>query len=169
MSYATTLLTTSHDKAQFTCGKVMLDDYIRKQAKQDMKGKVAACFVLSDDHKEIKGYYTLSNGSIPRSQIPEDFIKNLPKYKDLPVTLLGRLAISHKFQGQKLGSLLLIDALKRSLDTALNSIASMAVIVDPIDEQAIDFYTKYGFITLPDSKRMFLPMGTINQLFKSTF
>jgi predicted GNAT family N-acyltransferase len=166
MSYVTTLLATSHVKAQFTCGKVMLDDYIRKQAKQDMKGKVAACFVLTDDHKEIKGYYTLSNGSIPRSQIPEDFIKNLPKYKDLPVTLLGRLAVNNKFQGQKLGSLSLLDALKRSLDTALNSIASMAVIVDPIDEQAIDFYTKYGFITLPDSKRMFLPMGTIEKLFK---
>jgi predicted GNAT family N-acyltransferase len=166
MSYATTLLATSHDKAQFTCGKVMLDNYIRKQAKQDMKGKVAACFVLTDDHKEIKGYYTLSNGSIPRSQIPEDFIKNLPKYKDLPVTLPGRLAVNNKFQGQKLGSLLLLDALKRSLDTALNSIASMAVIVDPIDEQAIDFYTKYGFIMLPDSKRMFLPMGTIEKLFK---
>ncbi len=166
MSYATKLLTTSHEKSQFTCGKAMLDDYIRKQAKQDMKGKVAACFVLSDDHKEIKGYYTLSNGSIPRSQIPDDFIKNLPKYKDLPVTLLGRLAVNIKFQGQKLGSLLLLDALKRSLDTAVNSIASMAVVADPIDHQAIDFYAEYGFIMLPGSKRMFLPMGTIEKLFK---
>ena len=166
MSYATTLLSTSHEKSQFTCGKAMLDDYIRKQAKQDMKGKVAACFVLSDDNKAIKGYYTLSNGSIPRTQIPEDFIKNLPKYKDLPVTLLGRLAISQKLKGQQMGSLLLLDALKRSLDTAVNSIASMAVVVDPIDQQAIDFYTKYGFIMLPDSKRMFLPMGTIEKLFR---
>jgi predicted GNAT family N-acyltransferase len=166
MSYATTLLSASHEKAQFSCGKAKLDEYIRKQAKQDMKGKVAACFVLSDDNKAIKGYYTLSNGSVPRSKIPEDFIKNLPKYKELPVTLLGRLAVNNIFQGQKLGSLLLLDALKRSLDTALNSIASMAVIVDPIDEQAIDFYTKYGFIMLPDSKRMFLPMGTIEKLFR---
>jgi predicted GNAT family N-acyltransferase len=166
MSYATILLATSHDKAQFTCGKAMLDDYIRKQAKQDMRGKVAACFILSDDNKEIKGYYTLSNRSIPRSQIPEVFSKYLPRYKDLPVTLLGRLAISHKFQGQHLGSLLLLDALKRSLDTAVNSIASMAVVVDPIDQQAIEFYAKYGFIMLPDSNRMFLPMGTIERLFR---
>ena len=90
--------------------------------------------------------------------------QKIPKYKDLPVTLLGRLAIDEKFQGQKLGRLLLIDALKRSLDTS-KSVASLAVIVDPLDQEASDFYFKYGFILLPDSGRMFLPMATIEQLF----
>ncbi|SRR5665213_2839687 len=166
MTYVTTLLATTHEKAKFTCGKVMLDNYIQKQAKQDIKAKISICFVLSDDDKEIKGYYTLSNGSIPRSQLPESIIKQLPKYKDLPVTLLGRLAIDKKFQHQKLGSLILLDALKRSFDISATSVASMAVIVDPIDQEAIDFYTKFGFILLPDSGRMFLPMGTIELLFR---
>ncbi len=165
MNYLTSLLAATHEKAKFTCGKVMLNNYIQKQARQDMKNKVAACFVLSDDNKEIKGYYTLSNGSIPRAQLPDSIIKHLPRYKDLPITLLGRLAVDNKFKGQKLGSLLLIDALKRSFATAITSIASMAVIVDPIDEDAIGFYTKFGFIVLPDSQRMFLPMATIDQLF----
>ncbi len=165
MSYITILLATTHEKAKFSCGKAMLDNYIQKQAKQDVKGRVSACFVLSDDGKEIKGYYTLSNGSIPRSQLPEPIIKQFPRYKDLPVTLLGRLAVDNKFQGQKLGKLLLIDALKRSFDAASGSTASMAVIVDPIDQGATDFYTKYGFISLPDSTRMFIPMQTVEQLF----
>ena len=165
MSYLTTLLETTHEKAKFSCGKSMLDNYIQKQAKQDVKGKVSACFVKSDNGKEIKGYYTLSNGSIPRSQLPESIIKQLPKYKDLPVTLLGRLAVDNKFQGQKLGKLLLIDALKRSYDAASSSTASMAVIVDPIDQEADDFYAKYGFMSLPDSTRMFIPMQTVEQLF----
>jgi predicted GNAT family N-acyltransferase len=165
MSYLTTLLAATHEKAKFSCGKAMLDNYIQKQAKQDVKGKVSACFVLSDDNKEIKGYYTLSNGSISRSQLPESIIKQLPKYRDLPVTLLGRLAVDNKFQGQKLGSLLLLDALKRSFDAASNSSASIAIIVDPIDQEAIDFYAKYGFISLPDSTRMFIPMQTVEQLF----
>lgn len=166
MTYKTTLLATTHEKAKFTCGKVMLDNYIQKQAKQDIKGKVSVCFVLSDDNKEIKGYYTLSNGSIPRSQLPESIIKQIPKYKDLPVTLLGRLAIDNKYKGQKLGALILLDALKRSFDISATSVASMAVIVDPIDQEAVNFYTKFGFILLPDSGRMFLPMRTIEQLFK---
>ena len=165
MSYITTLLATTHEKSKFFCGKAILDNYIRKQAKQDVKGKVSACFILSDDNKIIKGYYTLSNGSITRSQLPESIIKQLPKYKDLPVTLLGRLAVDNKFQGQKTGQLLLIDALKRSYDAASGSTASMAVIVDPIDQQATDFYTKYGFVSLPDRSRMFIPMQTVEQLF----
>ena len=165
MSYLTTLLATSHEKAHFSCGKPMLDNYIQKQARQDVKAKVSTCFILSDDNKDIKGYYTLSYGSIPRSQLPESVVKQLPKYQDLPVTLLGRLAVDNKFQGQKQGKLLLPDALKRSFD-ATSNMGSMAVIVDPIDQEAVDFYTKFGFIQLPDSGRMFLPMLTIERLFK---
>lgn len=165
MSYVTALLATSHEKAKFSCGKVMLDNYIQKQARQDVKGKVSACFILSDDNKKIKGYYTLSYGSIPRSQLPDSVVKQLPRYQNLPVTLMGGLAIDNKFQGQKLGRLLLLDALRRSYD-ATSNIGSMAIIVDPIDQEATDFYTKYGFILLPDSGRMFLPMATLEQLFK---
>lgn len=164
MSYATVLLSLNHEKAKFSCGKGMLDNYIHNQAKQDVKSKVSACFIYSEDEKEVKGYYTLSNGSIPNSQLPDSFKKKLPRYQDLPVTLLGRLAVDSKFKGKKIGKLLLLDALKRSYDTS-SSIGSLAVVVDPIDQEAADFYTKYGFILLPDSNRMFLPMLTIEQLF----
>jgi len=165
MSYLTSLLANMHEKEKFSCGKAMLDDYLHKQAKQDVKKKLSACFVLSDDDKEIKGYYTLSNLSIPRSQLPESIIRKLPPYKDLPVTLLGRLAVDSRFKGQQLGRLLLIDALKRSFDAASTSTASMAVIVDPIDQEATDFYARFGFIALPDSRRMFIPMQTVEPLF----
>jgi GNAT superfamily N-acetyltransferase len=167
MTYLTNLLNASHEKAKFSCGKQMLDDYIHKQAGQDIKSKVSTCFILSDDGKSIKGYYTLSGGSIPHSQVPPDISKKLklPRYKDLPVILLGRLAIDTRFMGQGFGADLLIDALKRCCDTSSNAVAAMAVVVDPLDEEAERFYLKYGFIGLPDSKRMFLPMKTIEQLF----
>jgi predicted GNAT family N-acyltransferase len=167
MNYLTTILAATHVKDKFSCGNIFLDDYIKKQAKQDLKAKVAVCFVLIEENKIVKGYYTLSNGSIPRDQLPESFIQKLPKYKDLPVTLLGRLAIDTKYKGQKLGQSLLIDALCRSFEASAASIASMAVIVDPIDAQAIEFYAKFGFIKLPGSARMFLPMATIAALFNA--
>lgn len=162
--YLTSLLAPTHEKSKFTCGKAPLDEYIQKRAKQDIKAKVAACFVFSDDDKKIIGYYTLSNDSIPRHILPEHVINKLPKYKDLPVTLLGRLAIHKDAQGQQLGQLLLMDALKRSYDSSF-SIGSMAVVVDPIDESARMFYSKYGFIQLPDNNRMFLPIKTIEQVY----
>ena len=82
----------------------------------------------------------------------------------MPVTLLGRFAIDKSSQGKGVGKLLLIDALKRSY-FASQSIGSMAVVVDPVDEPAVNFYKRYGFIWLPDSKKMFLPMKTISRLF----
>jgi hypothetical protein len=86
-----------------------------------------------------------------------------PTYSQLPVTLLGRLARDLKYVGKDVGNLLLIDALKRSYEVSLSSIASMAVVTDPIDEKATAFYQKYGFFTL-ESGRMFLSMGTISKL-----
>jgi len=165
MTYLTTLLNNDHEKAGFSCGNDMLDNYLHKQAKQDMKRKLSACFVLSAG-KEIRGYYTLSSASIQKSQLPESIIKKLPpSYNDLPVTLLGRLAVDNKFKGQGIGKLLLIDALRRSYETSVTSVASMAIVVDPIDAEAVRFYSKYGFISLPDSGRMFIAMGTVEQLF----
>lgn len=164
--YLTIPLDSKHKKSEFTCGNTYLDNYLQKQAKQDIKRKLSACFVLSSEGNEIKGFYTLSNAGIPRELIPEDISKKLPRaYESLPVTLLGRLAINQKNKGQGLGKLLLIDALKRSYEVS-KVIGSMAVIVDPIDEDAIGFYNKFGFITLPDSEKMFLSMKTIEQLFK---
>ena len=167
MTYLTHPLNSFHNKKDFTCGRKLLDDYLHTQAKQDVKRRLSACFILADNQNRVKGYYTLSSTSILREVLPEEVIKKLPpSYTNLPATLLGRLAIDSSFKGQGLGELMLIDALKRSYNTSLSSIGSMAVIVDPIDEEAVKFYQKYGFILLPDSGKMFIAMKTIATLFR---
>jgi len=167
MSYITTLLSKKHSKENFTCGKDMLDKYLHMQAKQDVNRKLTACFILSDDEVTVKGYYTLSNTSVNRDFLPEKIIKKLPpSYKLLPATLLGRLAVDINYKGQGVGTNLLIDALKRSYLNSLQ-IASMAVVVDPLDNEAIAFYNHFGFIELPDSGKMFLPMSQLQQIFIS--
>ncbi|MAT54663.1 MAG: GNAT family N-acetyltransferase [Saprospirales bacterium] len=166
--FLTVPLDSKHGRANFSCGNQYLDNYIQKQVKQDIKRKLAACFVLSNKENEIKGYYTLSNAGIPREQIPENIRKKLPRaYYSLPVTLLGRMAVDERYKGQGLGKLLLIDALKRAFE-ASGIIGSMAVVVDPIDAEAVSFYQRFGFILLPDSGKMFLPMKTIELLMRGT-
>lgn len=167
MKQLTENLNSNHRKKEFSCGKEMLDNYLHKQANQDIKRKLSACFVLIDKETDLlKGYYTLANNSIALELIPEEFQKKLPNsYKSIPTTLLGRLAIDNRFQKQGVGKLLLVDALKKSYDIS-KSIGSFAVIVDPIYEDAEQFYTKFGFIKLPDSGKMFLPMNTIKTLFE---
>ena len=166
MSQLTGLLNSTHRKMVFFCGKKMLDDYLHYQAGQDVKRKLSACFVLIEHGTGIiQGYYTLANNSISLNLIPPDIQRKLPKYSAIPTTLLGRLAIDSRFKGMGIGKLLLIDALKRSFMLS-ESIGSFAVIVDPLDEEANEFYKKFGFIKLPDSGKLFLPMQTIKQLFK---
>src|SRR5450759_5031175 len=163
MDYLTIPLNALHKKKDFNCGNVLLDNYLHFQAKQDIKRSLSSCFIFADEENIVKGYYTLSNAGIKREFIPEDIMNKLPKsYAHLPDTLLGRLAVAKSLAGRGIGELLLIDALKRSYHVSVSSIASMAVIVDPIDEGAIGFYSKYGFILLPDSGKMFLPMKTIS-------
>jgi GNAT superfamily N-acetyltransferase len=166
MNYLTKILDSGFDRKSFRCGKTSLDHYLHEQVGQDIRRKIAVCFILAGNDNSIKAYYTLSNGSIPLEGLPEDYRKIYPKsYDHLPVTLLGRFAVDQKYQGQGMGKLLLIDALKRSYEASLKSVGSMAVIVDVLDSDAEKFYRKFGFINLPDSARMFLTMKTIGLLF----
>lgn len=167
MNQITENLNSGHRKNEFSCGKDLLDNYLHKQAKQDIKRKLSACFIISDkESKLIKGYYTLANNSIPQDFIPKEFQNKLPKsYSSIPTTLLGRLAVDNRFQAKGIGKLLLIDALKRCYEIS-KSIGSFAVVVDPLDDDAVKFYNRYGFIKLPDSGKMFLPMNTIKILFE---
>lgn len=167
MKSFTEVLNKSHVCDDFSCGEEMLDNYLKRQASQDVRKKLAACFVLTvKETNVIKGYYTLSNNSIPQELIPEDLRKHFPKsYHSIPATLLGRLAVDKNFKGQRIGELLLVDALKKSYEIS-KVIGSYAVVTDPINESAENFYFKYGFQKLPDSGKMFLPMKTISQLFE---
>jgi GNAT superfamily N-acetyltransferase len=164
MSVNIELLNSSLNKKAFSCGKDMLDNYLHSQASQDVKRKLCVVFALFED-TTIKGYYTLSNASIPAEMMPDVVRKKMPgSYKALPVTLLGRLAVDAKFKGKGLGSILLIDALRRSFSVAGESLGSIGVVVDPLDEDATIFYKKFGFILLPDSGKLFLPMVDIAPL-----
>jgi predicted GNAT family N-acyltransferase len=155
-----------HKRNNFICEENSLIEYLKKQASQDIKKSLAVCFVICDQENNVKGYYTLSNDSLGRHEIPEEHQKKVPQNYHVPVTLLGRLARDISTRGTGTGEHLLLDALYRSYHISLKSIGSMAVIVDPINSNAVKFYSKYGFSLLPDSGKMFLTMKAIAKLFK---
>lgn len=159
------LLNNAHIRKEFLCEEPSLTDYIRQQVRQDIKKKLAVCFVAVDTNQKVKGYYTLSSESLGRESVPEKYLQKIPKNYNVPVILIGRLARDLQTKGTGLGEHLLMDALYRSFVLSEKSIGAIAVVVDPIHEKAVKFYERYGFITLPDSEKMFLPMQMIRQLF----
>ena len=152
-----------HDRTRFNCGIPELDNYLRQQASQDAKRKVATPFVVLDQERRVAGYYTLSAYGIRGSELPPAVAKKLPRYPLIPATLLGRLAVSREYRGQKLGSLLLMDALRRSWkNTAV--VASVGVVAEAFDEAARNFYLHHEFSPLLEHPRkVFLAMGTIEK------
>lgn len=158
------LLDKIHNRKNFTCEEDTLTEYIKTQVGQDIRKRLAVCFVAVDTGQNVIGYYTLSSESLGRELIPKKYLKQVPKNYNAPVILLGRLARDISTKGSGLGETLLLDALFRSFNLSNESIGALAVVVDPINDIAIAFYKKYGFEQLSDSGKMFLPMKVIEQL-----
>lgn len=154
-----------HTRPNFCCGKDSLDNYIHKQASQDLKRRVSTIFVLIDDPAvSVLAYYTLSSYTVDITVLDESFAKRLPRYPVLPATLLGRLAVDNSQRGKRFGELLLVDALKKSLDTA-TQVASLAVVAEALDERALSFYVKYGFQQFrQEPMKLYLPMKSVEEL-----
>ena len=134
-----------------------------------MGQRIAAVRVLYDvEEDRLAGYYTLSAVAVERGDLPSTFTHRIARYRVYPATLIGRLAVDQRYQGQRLGGRLLLDALTRALETS-REVASVAVITDAKDDDAQSFYEHYGFRVVPTERhdrRLFLPMATVERLFR---
>lgn len=166
-SYRIEALGRQHQRDDFQCGIDALDRYLKQQARQEADKHVAAPFVLvHDNNPAVLGYYTLSASSISAADIAPELASKLPRYPQLPVTLIGRLAVDTRLKGQGRGSFLLMDALRRCFEHAAN-VAAVAVVVDAKDDEAAAFYRHFRFLALQrNPRRLYLPMKTIAQLMK---
>ena len=149
----------AHDRTGFACGQDPLDRYFQTQATQDIRRRVATCFVAVEVSTGlVAAYYTLAAAGIPIIDLPADLTKKLPRYPSIPAVRVGRLAVDARFQGRGLGGALLADALVRVMSSAA---AVYALLVDAKDEKAAAFYRHHGFIALASQPRtLFLPIAT---------
>ena len=149
----------AHDRTGFACGQDPLDRYFQTQATQDIRRRVATCFVAVEVSTGlVAAYYTLAAAGIPIIDLPADVTKKLPRYPSIPAVRVGRLAVDARFQGRGLGGALLADALVRVMGSAA---AVYALLVDAKDEKAAAFYRHHGFIALASQPRtLFLPIAT---------
>ncbi|MGH7120818.1 MAG: GNAT family N-acetyltransferase [Acetobacteraceae bacterium] len=157
-------LSNRHDRESFASGVEPLDRYVRQQAGQDARRRVASCFVLVSDGNDVPiGCYTLASASIALVELPEVLAKRLPRYPVIPATLMGRSAVDARRQGQGHGEVMLFDAFSRVLRS---DIASYAFVLDAKDDRGAQFYQRYRFRFLVEGgRRLFIPVAEIAKLF----
>lgn len=161
-SYIIVPLHKSHDRESFDCGEESLNVFLKRYARQnDEKGLGRTYLAVKKGKPKIYGYYTISSNSVSFEVVPE----NLPQYP-IPVVHLGRLAVDKSAQGQRLGKSLLADALKRAALIS-EQLGVFAVEVYALNEQARQFYLKFGLTELKDDKyHLYMTLKKIKKIVK---
>lgn len=157
-------LDKTHDRSAFECGRPMLNEWLQDRAGQFDRRDLSRTFVATrPDETLVLGYYALSTHRVVYDVLPVAEAKGLPRL-DVPVVLIGRLAVDQSVQGQGLGALLLVDALRRSVQIS-EQVGIRGVEVDALDDAARNFYLKFGFRSLLDDPRhLMMPMHEVRKL-----
>ena len=153
-----------HDRSVFRCGEDALDRYFQIHVTQDIRRRIANCFVAVEAvTSDVAAYYTISAASIALTDLPAEETRRLPRYPTVPAVRIGRLAVDQRFQGRGLGAALLADAATRTLKA---DAAAFTLLVDAKNDQAIAFYQRFGFRILASQPRtLFLPLATAQKVF----
>jgi hypothetical protein len=151
-------LTAEHDLSQFDCGEPSLNDWLRQRALKN-ESRFSRTYVVCEDNRVV-AYFCISAGAVERAAAPGKLRRNAPD--TIPVSIIGRLAVSNSHAGKGLGADILSDALRR-IALASQSIGIGAVMVHAKDDAAKRFYMKCAeFIEFPaDSRTLFLPIETV--------
>jgi ribosomal protein S18 acetylase RimI-like enzyme len=157
-------LSGGHDRGSFSSGEDALDRYLRTQATQDIRRRIASCFVATEAATgRLAAYYTIASASIPTPDLPADLTRRLPRYNALPAVRIGRLAVDRRFRGRGMGAAMLADAVRRSLSAPP---AVFTLLVDAKDEAASAFYRHHGFRPLASRPlTLFLPLAAAEKVF----
>ena len=160
-------LTARHDVSSFDNGKhPSLDVWLRERALTS-EGLSARTYVICDaaTPNRVVGYYAISTAMEQRIALPSAKLRRgMPE--QIPLLLIGRLAVDRNFQGIGLGRELLSNALNRCV-AASNIAGARGIVAHAIDNEAVRFYEKHGFQVSPLGERvMLLPIEFARTLFE---
>lgn len=154
-------LTPNHKVVGFDCDNQAMNTWLTKWALAAKTARTANTFVVCRG-RTVVGYYSLATATIAHDESTSKLRRNSPD--PVPAMLLARLAVAKSEQGNGIGPALVQDAMRRTL-TASRHVAARTLLVHAIDEKAVAFYKKIGFIPLPNKNdgltTLHLPIDTI--------
>lgn len=161
-----TLLLPSHETVEFDCGKAPLNVFLKEHALSRQNARLSRTYVVTETGSQsVVAYYSLAHVTIHREDAPKKIGRGMPD--TIPALLLARLAVDLKYQGRRLGSSMLGDALRRVWTVMEHAPAPVRFfIVDALDDEARAFYERMQMIPSPVAPmRLFLHYKDVEALF----
>ena len=141
-----------HDVSRFDSGVESLDAWLRSKGRLNEAKGGARTYVVCEGARVV-AFYSLAAGSVERRRVSSRVGRSMPE--PIPVILLGQLAVDLDYQGRGLGGDLIVDAGRRAM-AAADLIGARAIIVQALDDEARNFYERFGFRWFSDREPLML-------------
>lgn len=147
----------------FDCGESVLNEWLQKYAWQNHTSGASRVYVALDSEPlRIAGYFCLSAASVEYAGAPTRVGKGLARHP-IPVVLIGRLGVDHRYQGQGLARFLVRDAFERTI-TVADTIGVRAIMVRAKDDSLSAFYERLGFeSSVTDPRLLFITIKHVKK------
>lgn len=152
-------LTEAHDVSEFSCGKPVLDHWLKTRALSNQQKGFTAVLVLHTAGRVV-GYYGLAPTGVVPAALPRAIRTGQPP-NPVPCILLGQLATDTGWAGMGIGTGLVKHALQRCVEAA-SLIGGRALMVNAVDGEAAEFWKRRGFeVSRDDPLLLFRSIGDI--------
>lgn len=143
----------THDVSEFSCGTEPIDIWLKKHSLNAMRVNTGRTYVAVVNDK-VAGYYAIAAGSLLRSDLPSTLRFEIPNHP-VPLVLLARVGVDRKYQREGLGTVLVLDAIRKALMVGEN-VGVFCVATNAKDEMAKSFYQSMGFRSSKSDPRLML-------------
>jgi GNAT superfamily N-acetyltransferase len=138
-------LAESHDCSNFDCGRPSLNHWLLRRALRNQFAGASRTFAVCDSERVV-AYYALASGAVAAKDATGRLRRNMPD--PIPVVLLARLAVDHRYRQRGLSRALVRDAGRRIV-AAADLIGIRGLLAQALDGTACDFYEHLGFDPSP--------------------
>lgn len=168
MSLMIGVIQKHHEREHFDCGEAALNLFLKDQARQATERRISTTYVacFAEEPAKVMAYHTLTHYNVA---VPPPLRAYKGYRHPLPAIKLARLAVDLTCQKLRLGELLLIDAIKKTVEVGA-TVANIGLYVDPMTPAVVGFYEAYGFARVepedPEKLEMWLHIESCAQVVK---
>jgi GNAT superfamily N-acetyltransferase len=145
-------LDREHQFDGFESGEGTLDIWLTQYARAAAGAGSAKTYVVTDTEQggRVVGYHALTVASVSHEEVTERAAEGMGRHP-VPAVLLARLAVDETAQERGVGTLLIQDAMLRTLSVS-KEVGIRLLLAHAMNDAVRAFYLKFGFEQSPSDR-----------------